>query len=203
MNRTHPDIRSTLRDWSRQCAEPWLAAHLGRLLDRGDAWSHAVGLGLGARHGAAIPDPTRALARLLSGEDEPAPPAPLLWARNQSPDVIAYLGARGSEVADELEGRLRWLLDNVDLSDGDWKAGFVGALHTRDDLEGIALLVSEGCERGSASPGVRPLKQRLQTLDATGRLLVASVPKFTVDDERLLRTVRLAENGWWMDPVLW
>lgn len=177
-------ITAPLARWIADGSDPWVASQVRPLATAGDDWSVAVGAGLFARLVEPSALSAERRAALLSGHVDPELAAPRQWARALSPAVAATLEQLAVTHADGLAPALARLVTG---DRGDW----VAVCHSRDDLEGVALLLRE------AGGGER-LAAALDRLDRAGRSARAGVPLAQVArDERLRRAGLRDPDAWW------
>lgn len=177
-------ITAPLAKWLAACSDAWVASQVQPLANAGDDWSVGVAAGLFARlvEPAALSAERR--AALLAGHVDPELAAPRQWARALSRAAATTLEQQAVDRAESLVPALA----RLEAGDrGDW----VAICHSRDDLEGVALLLHE------AGSGER-LAPALERLDRAGRSARAGVPLAQVPrDERLRRAGLRDPDAWW------
>ncbi|MCL4821789.1 MAG: hypothetical protein KJ067_21865 [Vicinamibacteria bacterium] len=182
-------LEAPLADWLASCSDPWLVEQL-RPLAR-DGWSAAVAAGMLAR----LVEPRHLgherLTALVAGRVDPELARPRQWARSLSPAAVATLERRAVERAQSLLSPLVALEPRIDDDAPDWPAEWVALCRSRDDLEGVTILLHE------AGRGER-LEAALAPVDDLGRRVAAGVPLRRVPrDERLRRAALNDPDAWW------
>lgn len=178
-------------DWLQSCSDPWLAQQVRPLAEAGDTWSTSVAAGMLARLLERSGSSRDRVAALLAGQVDPELARPRLWARSLLPRQIETIERLALSEVDLLFADLELAEQVVDESEPGWPEAWVRLCHSRDDLEGIALLLREA---GHSSR----VDIALDNLDREGRRVHAGLHLQRLpDDERMTRAALRDPFAWW------
>ncbi len=173
--------------WLGMTGDAWLNEQVGERLAVGDSWSVGVAAGMQAR----LTEPAVPVAP--GGVPDASITQPRLWMRSLPAAEASTLERLALAEVDRLNGMLDELLsvpEDADLSE-DWCSDWLRACESRDDLEGMRLLLSEA---GRAEA----LSQQLALVDRAGSSLRMRAPLATVAPGERLRRARLIDpDAWW------
>jgi hypothetical protein len=183
-------VRGPIELWLAECGDAWLANQLRLRANLDDSWQHAVAAGMGVRLAGLPADPTGYVEHLLAGQTSTSSPI-REWARQLTDAQAETVADLALAVVDRIDGALGDLYDEMAPGEAWWCSSLHAVCAERDDLESARLILAE---RGAAMAPTAAL----DSLDAAGRRLVASIPRVVVlNDERLYRA-RLADPmAWW------
>jgi hypothetical protein len=202
--------------WLADCRDSWLAGELEALVSAGDDWSLAVASGAFVRlmEPAAVgqglvvrrldpggwPPSTRApsataasqrVEALLRGEVDETLARPRRWIRGLTPEQIRTVEQLALAEADRLMEALDEVVEATESATTDWSSEWVALCQSREDLEGVRVLLTE-VGRHEA------LGRALATLDREGRRTSLGIPLARVPaDEKLSRAHRIDPDAWW------
>jgi hypothetical protein len=186
------EISAPLADWLKTCSDPWLKQQLAPLVEAGDGWSTGVAAGMLAR----LLEPSRPrIEALRRGVVDPELAAPRRWVRALPAEALHTLERLALAEIDILHADLEQLEGAVDGDAPGWPVDWIAACRSRDDLEGVALLLREA-GRGEG------VERALGRVDRTGRRLHAGIPLRRIPrDERLTRAAQRDAEAWWGAPA--
>lgn len=188
------EIESPAAEWVAESENAWLRAEVERRLLHHDPWQHAVAVGLFARF-AGAEEPARVVASVLRGEVDRDLARPRLWARGLSADRVRTIRLLAGAEMDRVHGALDDLERSMACDDPGWFSELLDACRSRDELEGVRLLVAEAGGRDE-------MTLALDVLDVAGRDLMASLPvRLAMEDGHLRRARQLDPDAWWVMPV--
>lgn len=184
-------VVAPLAEWLASCSDPWLVEQVQPLASDGDDWSTGVAAGMLAR----LVEPAHLgrdrMAALVAGRVDPELARPRQWARSLSPAAAATLERHAVVRAQALLSPLVAVEPRIDEDAPRWPAEWVALCRSRDDLEGVTILLHE------AGRGER-LEAALAPVDDLGRRVAAGVPLRRVPrDERLRRAALNDPDAWW------
>ena len=178
--------------WLRSSRDAWLQDEARRTLETPGPWPVCVAAGLHARladagvHG----DPAAIAEALVRGEVQPWLAAPRRWVRSLAPEQVDTMRRLALDAVDRL-GALAAELEGAEPEGDGWREGWRRLCRSRDDLDGVRVLLAE---RGAA----RELDAAVGALDRTGRALRMSAPLARLGPDERLRRARLADpDAWW------
>lgn len=170
--------------WLGMTSDTWLNDRVAELMAIGDSWSVGIAAGMQAR----LTNPAKPVA---PGEVLDASiTRPRQWARALTAAEASTLERLALAEVDRLNGVLDDLTVAGELDD-DWCLDWVRACESRDDLEGLRLLLAEA---GRAAV----LTDQLAVVDRAGVELRMRAPLARVSPgERLHRARLLDVDSWW------
>jgi hypothetical protein len=173
--------------------DQWLRSEVSQLLQRGGTWANVVAAALVARYlePASTAVAKQWLQATLACQAVPALAAPRQWARQLQPMQLRTV----QELARAEATRLALMLDEVAETavpdDGPWQGVWLDVCHSRDDLEGVRILLRE-------VDAAEALQRPLTRLDRTGRMVRSVLPgAFVPRDERIRRANKVSPDSWW------
>ncbi len=183
-----------LPGWFDGVRDHWM---LGQLTDASSErpWTALAFIGRFARlaelHSTAA-ERRQALQRMLQGQCDPRHEGPRRWARDWSEGTRRAVRRWMRSQIDELVVELQVLEQCVDESDPAWRRAMLAALLARDDLEGMALLMVQGCDEPE-------LLDALQQLDERGESFADQLAgRVTFEQEQLRRALAIElHQPWW------
>jgi hypothetical protein len=185
------EIKPPVEEWMAAAGggiERWLREQVDHHLKADRSWHNLVAAGL--------------IARLAVSFDVGRSPAVVQEASARPRRWALDLNAKQLHTIERLlqAETLRLLADLDDLErtfaldDPDWQDDLLALCRSRDDIEGIRILLNEAHapERAAA----------IQVLDADAILFMSSLPvKLTLDDERLRAVAGFDADAWWVSVV--
>lgn len=191
-----PAVTSDVERWLEDQDDAWLVGQCRGHLSLGGAYHHLVAVGMLARF-KRPEDVVGAVGRILRGQYDPIADRERAWARLLGPKQVAATETVAISEVILLEQHLEQLLENVDSADPFWQRAVLEALHRRDDLEGVRVLLR-------AAQADNALETALSSLDAFGlRFIVAVPPVRDVEQSVRLRNVAsINPEAWWVRPLI-
>jgi len=186
------DIEEPADGWMRASRDEWLAGEVARTLRTRGPWSVCVAAGEHARlaDDAAYGEPKAVVEAQMRGESVSGLAAPRRWVRSLGAAQVSTMSRLALAEADRLSG-IAGTLERADPETDAWREGWRRLCHSRDDLEGVRVLLAE---RGASGE----LDARVAALDRAGRSLRASAPLARLGRDERLRRARLADpDAWW------
>ncbi len=173
--------------WLGMSSDAWVNEQVAERLAVGDSWSVGVAAGMQAR----LVQPARPVAP--GGVLEASITRPRAWARALPAAEASTLERLALAEVDRLNGlldELAALPADADPS-AEWRSDWLRACESRDDLEGMRLLLFEA---GRAEA----LSQQLALVDRAGSSLRMRAPLASVPPGERLRRARLMDpDAWW------
>jgi hypothetical protein len=184
-------------EWLSWASVPpgWLQRELQHHLEQNDTWHNVVAAGLYARLSPPLNFSSQSApagAKLLEADLA----RPRNWFRDklsagqhESVDLLSM-----AEV-DHLFREIDDLQHEMACDDLDWQRAVLNLCRSRDDLEGVRILLNE------TEIGPR-ISEVVESLDSEGSLLLRSVPvALTFRDERLRTVASFDPGAWWVSLV--
>lgn len=178
-------------------ADPWLTSLVEQKLAQDDPWQTAAAAAVFDRfyEFSDTAEARTAMQKLLAGQVVERLAWPSQWVRQLSADERRTIEELAVAEVGLLLGGLEVLEGRLSPDDSTWRGELLDLLHERDDLEAVAVLLSE------ASAGQR-LTSVLPPLDEAGQSFLAALPwRPHFDDERLQRVLMRDPAAWWAVPA--
>jgi len=192
----HSDVAA----WPGASEPEWLRGEcLGRILS-GEPWQQVVAAGLVLRYQpeAWSRERVRALfERIREGTSDPEAERPRRWALDWTAAEAAAVEDAAVGDAIRLRTRLEGLREDVEIEasggvgDAAWRAELTAVCESRDDLEGVRLLLA-------ARRAGQRLDSVLTALDRAAGAFVHSLPPLGLSNSRLTRAREIVEGAWWV-----
>ncbi len=180
--------------WTEGLRDLWMLGQIENL-DASDHWGTLLVVGRLARLGELYATPAErraAVDDLLRGRVDPRHRGPRAWASRWS--EVQREQVRGWTLAriDSLQGDLKRVERGAELMAPEWRASLLATLRSRDDLEGVVLLLLEGGEPPDVVAALDALDTRGEAFAraASGRVGFYDVQ---LDRARSIETLR----PWW------
>ncbi len=189
------DVPRHVTSWLQSVPDPWLDDLVQEALAFDDGWSTLIATGRFVR----LREPTDdELAAIRSGTPNDTSAREREWVRSLPAQTLESALIHLQTAAEHLHDTLEEVANSVAPDNPTWRQSFLDVLHTRDDLEGLALILT------AAGSGER-VKMALSALDAAGETWIRALPTLPelADDERLSRASVVSPLGWWTEPVDW
>jgi hypothetical protein len=186
------DISEPADGWMRASRDGWLAGETARTLRTRGPWSVCVAAGRHARlaDDAAYGEPGALVEAQIRGESVSGFAAPRRWVRSLAAEQVSTMGRLALAEVDRLRG-IASELERADPETDAWAEDWRRLCHSRDDLEGVRVLLAE---RGASGD----LDAQVAALDRAGRSLRMSAPLARLGRDERSRRARLADpDAWW------
>jgi hypothetical protein len=168
--------------------EPWLREQVEQHLRMNSSWHNLVAAGLIARL-AASPD---AAGRALALSEEMA--RPRRWALTLDVKQLRTTGLLLQADTLRLLADLKDLQRTFECDDPDWQDDLLALCRSRDDIEGVRILLNEA--------GASDRTSSIEVLDTEAMLFMSSLPvRLRLEDERLRTVAVFDPDAWWVSVV--
>jgi hypothetical protein len=189
-------LRPAVEAWLDRCGDAWLVAHLHERLAGRTVWARVAAAGTFVRlqEPAGTGGLREVAHRLVTGAVVGSLAEPREWARSLTPSEVERLGELAVAVAAGLHRSIGATARRAAAGDPGWLAEGLALCHRRDDLESVALLLSEAAAGAS-------VRRAAVDLDAAGTRFVRAHRMVFAADQRLRRVAVAHPDAWWAAPV--